>query len=541
MTKLIKTRHAAWLFLSLLVITWFADIQYRDLTHTDEGRYAEIPREMVITGDWLTPRLNEFKYFEKPPLHYWITATAYSVFGIEVWTARLWTELSGLLTLLLTIYLAWRLYGTRAAWFAGLIMASNIYFYLIGHINVLDTGLSFFMALTLAGFLLAQKEPERYRRWMLLAWAAAAAALLTKGLIAIVLPGAVFVLYSLLKRDLKIWTQLYFFPGLLLFLLISAPWFVMVSLANPEFPEFFFIHEHFQRFTSKIHQRYEPWWYFIAFMIMAVLPWLGQIPGMVKDSLKNFSAPAEQFDERLFLLLWVVVIVGFFSLSSSKLPHYIMPVMPAVALLLAAYFSRLHRVPLLKLSAGLTLLTAVAGFIIVSIDHPKLIRYEPWLPSMQAGFILLAVFAELAIILKKQPDIVRAGLISVGWYLMVLIILAGAQSVSGQRSAWPLLKDTIHEITEDTPVYSVGYYQQTVPFYLGRTVRLVEYKGELEFGITQEPEKHIPDMETFGKLWMAEDRAFAIMKIETWEPLAEQGLPMRERARDHKFILVERP
>lgn len=535
-----SSRSLLILLVLFLGLSWFADIQFRDLTHTDEGRYAEIPREMVVTGDWVTPRLNDFKYFEKPPLHYWITAVAYEAFGLHNWTARLWTELAGFLTILLTAYAGYRLFNRETGLLAGILLAANTYFYLVGHLNVLDTGLSFFMTLTLVAFLFAQTEREHYRRWMLIAWAAAAAALLTKGLIAIVLPGGVFVLYSLIRRDLAIWRRLYFWPGLTLFLLISAPWFVLVSRANPEFLHFFFIHEHFQRFLSDVHQRVEPWWYFLAFMLLAILPWLPQSLSTLRNALSGLKQNNKDFDAPLFLFLWIAVILLFFSISSSKLPHYIMPVMPAVALLFANTLVRDGQKGL-GASSLITLLTGIIAFILVSLDNPRLMQFAAWLPWMRLGFAALILAGLAGLLMRRQSVFRRTAVISLGWYICALIILAGAQSVSQIRSAWPLLKDHVQEITPDIPVYSVGYYQQTVPFYLNRTLKLVEYKGELEFGIDQEPEKYIPTIEGFEALWQMEDKAFAVMKIETYEQLKERHLPMIERSRIREFILVEKP
>lgn len=534
------SRSLILLLVLFLGLSWFADIQFRDITHTDEGRYAEISREMVVSGDWLTPRLNDFKYFEKPPLHYWITAAAYEVFGLHNWTARLWTELAGFLTILLTAYAGYRLFDKETGLLAGILLAANTYFYLIGHLNVLDTGLSFFMTLTLVAFLLAQTEQEHYRRWMLIAWASAAAALLTKGLIAIVLPGGVFVLYSLLRRDLAIWRRLYFWPGLALFLLISVPWFVMVSLANPEFPHFFFIHEHFERFTSKVHQRVEPWWYFLAFMLLAILPWLPQSLRTLRTSLSGMKQDNRNFDASLFLLLWIAVILLFFSLSSSKLPHYIMPVMPAVALLFAHTLIKDGQKGL-GISSGITLFTGMIALLLVSLDNPRLEPFAAWLPWMRIGFGALIVGGLGGLLLYRKTLFWRIAMICLGWYLCALIILAGAQTVSQIRSAWPLLKEHIQEIKPGIPVYSVEYYQQTVPFYLNRTLKLVQYKGELEFGIEQEPEKYIPTLEGFEALWQMEDQAFAVMKIETYEQLKAKHLPMIERSRIREFILVEKP
>ena len=236
--------------LALLALLWFGGLGQRSLIHPDEGRYAEIPREMLATGDWLTPRLNAIKYFEKPPLQYWATATGFAAFGLSEWSARLWPALTGFLTALLVAFTGRRLFGRDAGIAAGVITLGNIYFFAMGQVITLDMGLTFFMTAMLCATLIAQSGMGSRRRWMLLAWASAALAMLSKGLIALALPGAALVLFTLVARDPAIWRRLEIGWGLVVFLLIAAPWFIVVSIVNPEFPEFFFLHEHFARFTG---------------------------------------------------------------------------------------------------------------------------------------------------------------------------------------------------------------------------------------------------------------------------------------------------
>ncbi len=273
-----KIRNHA-LIILLLAVVWFSNIQYRDLFHPDEGRYAEIPREMVASGDWLTPRLDDFKYFEKPALQYWATATAYSAFGLHNWTARLWSYLTGFGTVLLVWLAGRRLFDRRTGLYAAVALASTIYFASFGRFNTLDTGLTFFLTASMVGILLAQQaaaEGGKSRSWMLMAWGSAALAVLSKGLIGLVLPAGAVVLYTLLQRDWKLWRRLHFGSGLTVFLLLGAPWFILVSLKNPDFFHFFFIHEHFERFLTKVHHRYEPWWFFLPILIVGSLPWMPQ-------------------------------------------------------------------------------------------------------------------------------------------------------------------------------------------------------------------------------------------------------------------------
>ncbi|MDD5471701.1 MAG: glycosyltransferase family 39 protein, partial [Sideroxydans sp.] len=240
------SRRTLWLTLLALVVIWFGNLEYRKLIKPDEGRYAEIPREMVASGDWVTPHLNDFKYFEKPPLQYWATAVAYEVFGEHQWTSRLWTALTGFLGILLTGFVGMRLFGRAAGLYAALILGSSTLYVLMAHVNTLDMGVTFFITLGIFSLLLAQNEqaiPFR-RNWMMLAWAGMALAVLSKGLMGLILPAAALFLYSVFNRDASIWLRMHWISGLLAFFAVAAPWFVLVMQANPEFFQFFFIHEH---------------------------------------------------------------------------------------------------------------------------------------------------------------------------------------------------------------------------------------------------------------------------------------------------------
>src|SRR5438309_244288 len=230
---------------------------------------------MVVSGDWLTPRLNGYKYFEKPALQYWITAAAFTAFGQNEWAARLWPGLTGFLGVLLVFWAGRRLFAPPAALCGAAVAAGSTLYVVVGHILTLDMALTFFMSASVFAFAVAQGDAEesRRRRWMLVAWASAALAVMTKGLVGIVLPAGAVAAYVVLHRDWGLLPRLYLIRGGLLFLAIVAPWFILVSLANPEFFRFFFIHEHFERFLTREHDRYQPLWFFLPVLLGGMLPW----------------------------------------------------------------------------------------------------------------------------------------------------------------------------------------------------------------------------------------------------------------------------
>ncbi|HEY9447386.1 MAG TPA: glycosyltransferase family 39 protein, partial [Burkholderiales bacterium] len=382
------TRAAHLLLIAVFAVLWFGNLDYRKLVRPDEGRYAEIPREMVVTGNWLTPRLNAIKYFEKPPLQYWATAAAYKAFGEHEWTARLWPALTGFAGVLFACFIGAALFGATTGLYAALVLATSMGYMFVAHLATLDMGFTFFMMLAMGGFLLglSDRPPERTRRrWIYLAWIGMALAVLSKGLAGIVLPLLVLGVYVVLQRDWGLTRKLRPISGGLLFLAIAAPWFIAVSAVNPEFPSFFFIHEHFARFLTNVHHRVAPWWYFFPILALGMLPWLIPMLDALRQAWRQPSVGGLHAGR--FLLIWSVVTFAFFSASSSKLPSYILPLVPALALLIAM---RLAAITIrgLRLNAALYVLLGVALFLLApqaprfardGLDLDLFAAYVPWL------------------------------------------------------------------------------------------------------------------------------------------------------------------
>jgi 4-amino-4-deoxy-L-arabinose transferase-like glycosyltransferase len=538
------TRRQAWLLITLFVLVWFGSLEYRKLIKPDEGRYAEIPREMVATGDWLTPRLNGIKYFEKPPLQYWATATAFTLLGQSDGTARLWPGLTGFLGILLAWFAGRRLFGPSAGLLAATTLASSLLYLMIGHINTLDMGLSFFLEVAVCGFLLAQREEPQARRWMLIAWAALALAVLSKGIVALVLTGATLVLYSLVFRDFSPWRRLELARGLPLFLAIAAPWFIAASIVNPEFARFFFIHEHFERFLTKVHGRYQPAWYFIPILAMGLLPWTSLALQSVGAAWRRYADGV--FQPRRFLMLWCLLVFAFFSVSSSKLPSYILPLFPAAALLLGDALPRLSRKTLLThLGAvaatalvALILSTRVTEFASEATPAAMMAAYGRWLAA--AAALWLAGTLAAMVLAWRNRTMGAALTLSVTGFLAGMGALLGVETLSPSNSAYQVAGQVKPLLTPGVPFYSVRMYEQTLPYYLERTVTLVDYRDELGFGLTQEPQKSVPSLDEFKKRWKAAADAFAIMDHAQFDSLQKEGLPMTVVARDTRRVIVRK-
>lgn len=530
---------------AVLVVVWFGTLGQRALLRPDEGRYAEIPREMVASGDWLTPRLNGIKYFEKPVLQYWTTAAGFELFGESEWTARLWPAITGFLAALLAGWTGYRLWGAQAGVTATAILGSCLLFVGLSHFLTLDMGLTFFLQLAWTAFIFAQRQRgSESRRWMLLAWIGAALAVLSKGPVALVLLGAALVGYSFFNRDWSPWRKLLPIAGPTIFLAVAAPWFVAVSLANPEFPRFFFVHEHFERFLTTVHSRVQPGWYFLAIYALGAFPWTLLLLPTLYQAWKQGAS--ERFSPERFLLVWVLSTFGFFSLSSSKMAPYLLPVFPALALMGARHLGELSRRSWL---IHLGMLAVVATAALAAAPRVTALSDEAYTPDMLQGLaawltgaaamLLLGIVAAAALAWRERTFGAAIAL-ALGGFLSASTSLVGYDHLASYKSAKGLAAAAGPRLKPDVPFYSVLTFEHTLPFYLKRTMTLVQTQSEMEFGLEQEPQRWIPSVEQFVQRWRQADLAYAVMTIDNFEKLLADGLPMREIARNRQSVLVEK-
>lgn len=530
--------------LAAFVLLLFATLDVRPLYKADESRYAEIPREMVASGDWLTPRLNGLKYFEKPPLQYWASAAFFELFGEHDWVARLWTALSALGCLLLAWGFGRRAFSPRAGAFAAVVLAGCPIFYLLAQINTLDMALSFFLSAAVFAF-------ARGRRALF--WIACALALLSKGLIGIVLPGGAVALYILLKRDWGLLANMKLASGTALFLLIGAPWFIALSVTDPHFAHFFFVQEHFERFTTKMHHRYGPPWYFIPILAFGLAPWLLPFFASLRFSIAQTLQKGSEkpFNEALFLSLWVVLVFVFFSLSDSKLPSYILPIFPALAVLIGRWLDasleapRTRRVLLVQAALSLLAGAALAGgarLITGRLSVPPTLAAgaAPWV--IGAGVLLaLGSLGALACAWKRRL-VASVALLSAASFACGFATLQGGHGSMSEAYSIAEQAASVPPLPENVPVFTVDFYDHTIPWYLRRTVTMVRYKDELAQPIGWEPGRFIPDLAGFRRAWMASPRAYAVFSAESFEhQKAVLDAPMSILSRGPRYVIVRKP
>jgi 4-amino-4-deoxy-L-arabinose transferase-like glycosyltransferase len=305
------------------------------LLEPDEGRFAQIGREMAASGDFLVPRLNGIEQFYKPPLVYWVSALGYRIFGVTEWVARLPSALAFAGVLWLTGWMGWRLGGRKVGWMAALILASMVEPYALGRQITLDMSLTFWVTAAVA-CLVGVGTGVQGKGVGYLFFLCMGLGFLAKGPMAWVVPlsGAipwVWVARKSGERVILPWRN-----GALLTLGLAMSWFVVVCLRYPELWNYFLGYELVERFASTTHGRSKPWWFFLPILAIGTVPWTGFLPGLVRQVWTKIQ---EKKMEPVSWALGASVVIPFVvvSCSGSKLLTYILPIYPSLALMLAIW------------------------------------------------------------------------------------------------------------------------------------------------------------------------------------------------------------
>lgn len=491
------------------------------LMEPDEGRYSEIPREMLERGDFITPTLNYVKYFEKPPLLYWLNSISFSIFGQTEFAARFPCALAGLLTILLTYLLGRRLFGRQVGILAAVILGTSTGFIAQARINLTDMPLTLCLTLCLGSFIMAVQDKGNRRALYYTFYAGAALSVLAKGLIGILFPGAIVFLFMLLKKRWGLLKEMQLPGGIILFLLIAAPWFVLVSLRNPEFARFFFIHEHFERFFTTVHRRYQPFWFFIPVLLGTMFPWSFFIPAALRDAWhKRKGAEGELL---AFLAIWAGFIFLFFSKSNSKLVPYILPILPPLAILTARICASEVEEWTGVIKGHARYLTALLLIIGAGLPVYSLLSKKQDL-AMSGAILLGTIFicqAGLAWHLLKRGGAIRF-FMALAFGATLSTVIAGHifYSQQAERKTSKSLALKVRNLAGPDAIVASFGYDQTLPFYAQRRTVVVGSTGELEFGSNQgDQSAWFLDNDAFYREWDGEKRVFVVLPNKSMEEL----------------------
>lgn len=539
-----------------LVLLYLGEIGGYPLQDPDEGRYAEIPREMIESGDWVTPKLNYVVYFEKPPLLYWLVALSFEVFGETAGAARAVSALAGILTVIVTFFLGRHLLGARAALLGAGVLATSPIFFVLAEALTIDMVLTACMTATMAAFYAAHVS-DRKHGWVALVSLSAGLGVLAKGPVALVLPGLVALLFLLWRRDWSTLGALLRPLPIALFALVVVPWFVLVSRANPDFLHFFFVREHFERFTARVGHPEGPF-YYVPVLLLGPLPWTA-VALALACTREGRSALAEVPREaRSFLVLWGVSIIGFFTAASSKLAPYILPALPPLALVAGGWLDRVVERPALAAAVARWLGTTmfVLGLVGVSaaaVAWPLESTFAQAFGGDDEDVRAIAAaalrsglaFGVVGYIVGRS----RLGGRQTAATAFLVLILGVGLGVYGALPGRAVVK-TSQEIAEAVDAeYRDGdlvvLYKklwQGMPFYTKRRVGMIRNYDEVWHGVSIAPDReryYWADLQPLIEAWDSDRRVIVLTNRELVPEIAKRvETEPRLLARDRRRVAV---
>ena len=475
---------------------FFAGNGRLSLIEPDEGRNAEVAREMLAHGDWITPHFNNFSYLDKPPVFFWAVASSFKVAGLSEASARFPSALAALLIVFLAWFLARRMFENSTGLYAGIVLATSPLVVVFARDVIFDMTLTLFVTGAMVCYWLRDTGPQHRKLLDILFFAAMGMATLTKGPVGFLLPLLSIVVYQTLRRKLSRLKDLNWFLGLATFFTVTLPWFIVVCLRHPDFPGYAFWQESLERFATGHSHRAGPIYYYLIIYIAGFLPWsffllyagLHRIARW-KELRQEAQAPV------LFLLSWLGLIFAFFSISQSKLPGYFLPAMVPLSILMGKVWAGLNpnresRTPDWLTGGFATLIAlgivaaAVPHFEHFLFPHGRLLRKMPrdifalLSPTMLYTGVILAALGIIGRNLcarakgKKHAAILFA-LIACCFPLMLVRWFHPLELFASAKSSRALAQTILDSPQKNLPIYGYYYFRTGLPFYLRRPVGLI--------------------------------------------------------------------
>ncbi len=487
----------------LVVVVWGFDLFGHPLSVPDSGRYAEIPREMLESGDWVTPHLNGVKYFEKPPLFYWLQLLAFKVAGVGADVAMVPNFVLSVAIVVVTYLLGDALFGRKSGVASALALASSLGGFVFTRVLTLDVILSCMLTVSIGSFWLAYLRREQGGvTYLWVAYIAAAGAVMSKGLVGLLFPMLILGSWILLTRDWRGLRYWMYWPAISVAMLLVLPWHLLMQQCHPEFWQFYFVEQHFARFFTDYAMRQQGWWFFGVVLLVGWYPWVVMFSAILRNLLKRWRYRWEQFKlscwdvvakSELFIAMWAVVIVLFFSCSQSKLIPYILPAFPPIALLVGNYLANLWEKPMGRsnpVNGWIWLhIILIVGILAILIWFPDIVRIDGGVSLLRK---LVGVWVcTLCVIwwLRRYSTSNSYILMTIGLSMVAFfqIISGYVYNING-HSIYSLVQILQQELTDQDTVIIYHDYYQELPFYLRRKVVIVGDGGELAPGVRHQPE-----------------------------------------------------
>ena len=448
------------------------------LFDVDEAVFSEATREMVTVGDYITPLYNSLPRYDKPILFYWFMSLAFHLFGVSEFAARFTSAALGVLLIVITFLFVRRVKGEKAAFWAGLCLLLNIEFFLYTHSAVTDMILTFFITSALFSLYLGLSESGKGDpalsgggRWFALFWVASAFAVLTKGIIGLLFPSTIAGLYLIATGNLTRLRELLRARYLLLFFVVAAPWFILqFSINGWEFYDAFIVKHHFKRYTGVISGHSGPVYFYLGILLAGFFPWIFFLPGALIKGLKERGL-------HRFCALWFLFVLLFFSVSKTKLPNYILPLFPAMGVMvgigLSEFAGRRGRAAFYLLAA-LSVFIASALFLLPSMEIDMEVAYSP-----AFFYILATIFLIISCLAYLSGTGKRVALGGIALLTALLLIFLRTYAIPPlnlhlQRSIYDYARYSADVLTRDDTLATYDINQPSILFYARRGIMKVE-------------------------------------------------------------------
>jgi 4-amino-4-deoxy-L-arabinose transferase-like glycosyltransferase len=459
------------------------------LVGADEPRYAQVAREMLERHNWVTPFLYGRPWLEKPVLYYWQAMLCFKIFGVSDWVARLPSAMDAT-AMVVAIYLFFRQFRRGFQLDAALITASTAGVIGLSRSASTDMPLAATFSIALLAWL-AWYEGGR-RRWLLVFYFFLALATLAKGPVAVVLAGIIILLFAVAWRNLRLVGQTLWWPGVLLFFATVLPWYVAVQRQNPGFFHSFIIEQNFARFGSNLYHHVQPWWYFLPVLLLAIVPWTFLVAAAFAGAVRRWKRESDEEDRTIpadsFFLTWITVVLVLFSVSQSKLPAYILPAVPACAMLLADYLQRVIVAGKRPHLAGLVLHAAVAAGV---MGPALLVAYVALGQRATGQALIIAIVVSAAMLLAILITIALRGVCVLRFITLVPVILGvalilrlGSSPLDRTLSARPVAQELSAMESTQLPIAVFNTTRETeygLAFYRNQVVSNYN-RGEIPAG-----------------------------------------------------------
>jgi len=512
------------IFLPIIVLTVFISFFKLGsfiLFDVDEAVFSEATKEMIETSNWITPTYNGENRYDKPILFYWLMASSYKIFGINEFGARFPSALASTVLIIAVFFFIRYVRDDKNAFYASIASVLSIYFLAYSHAAVTDMTLTLFISLSLFSFYLwihgDTKSKTKNNLYQYGFYLFSAFAFLTKGLIGIVFPFGIAMVYIIVIEGWKGIKKIFSFIGITLFILISLPWFgAQLAINGQEFFDQFFIKHHFKRYVGVISGHKGPLYYFIPVLIIGLFPWISFLPAGIRNIWK------EKDRSQVFVFTWFAFIFVFFSLSTTKLPNYILPALPATSILIASGMTvqdtKWQHVSNILL-ATISLILAVA-FLIARGYVSNLGFFDvKWLFLLSIITIGMAVLSVYTIFTKKQQYTIMSSLMI--FFLSILVIKAlpiASQYLQGSLHKYSLYAKDRLRANDLFIVYELN--NPSIIFYSDHKALIVMNKDDLTASIKN------------GQ------HAIVITKMKNAEFVKQTGFTLLEK--DDRYALLER-